>query len=412
MAGPPRAFEIRALAGVGDLIREGQKYDLVGRGLPYRGVKFEVQQRIQTTWYPGNPVALQQVMGATETNTVVNGIWKNRYLDDPTDPTSRAMVKAWDRGNLTQGNMAGQLVRAFEDLCRFAVPVEVRWGTDTDDQGNPAGEPTVRRGLIKRFTTTYSPTDAWTSAIGWEMEFEWRGREQESAKPVSVRLTDAREQLQAVADQLTDAQDQIDGLGESERGLLFGIPDAVTSVTGDVAESIGRMTEAIADYTAGVVGGIHADGGLLDGANTSLAIALMRQSVDTIRLGVEQIEALPLYAISVRDDALDLLSAIGDLFTLKQSLVATQATAAGAADDLAGQLTPDSLAEVQAPAGVDLRDLALQYYGDPDKWFVIAHYNGITGSRVPDNPDGPSDTLVTTIKIPRAAVVQGIGDVC
>lgn len=400
------AFEIKALAGVGDLVHAGDRFDLVGRALPYRGFSFEVTQRIQTTWYPGNPVATQQAMGATDSNTTITGTWKDRYLGDTTQPTSAAF-EASAFGQVGDGQTSN-MVRNFELLCRYAVPVEVRWGTGFVD-GQITGVATVRRGLIKRFKWTPDrPQDQ-----AWEIEFEWRGQEIDAAKPVSVRLTDARQQLANMAGEFDDAADSLKGIQEKQRSLLLGLPDSFRDAMEGVTDTLDAVNQQIAGAVAGVVGGIHADGGILDNGNASYAVALMTQSVDSIRLGVDQIDALPMYALSVRDDSLDLLSMVADLFSTKHALIATMANGCAARDDLASQTFQGVVAEVNAPAGTDLRDLALRFYNDPDSWYAIAKYNGLSTSKVPALPDGPSDVVGRLIRIPqRSGAVTGVGDVC
>lgn len=61
------------------------------------------------------------------------------------------------------------------------------------------------------------------------------------------------------------------------------------------------------------------------------------------------------------------------------------------------------IAIVRPPAGSDLRDLAVQYYGDSTLWVVIAAYpaNNLSSSEVPATPTGPSDTGAPPIYIPR-----------
>ena len=48
---------------------------LAGFMLPFRGVSFPTEQRIKTTYYPGNPQASQTVVGPTLPNTTVVGRW-------------------------------------------------------------------------------------------------------------------------------------------------------------------------------------------------------------------------------------------------------------------------------------------------------------------------------------------------
>jgi class 3 adenylate cyclase len=400
------SFEIRALAGVGDLVKAGDKFDLVGRALPYRGVSFEVTQRISTTWYPGNPVALQQVMGATESNTTVNGVWKDRYIGDPSMATFNQLTKDTAFKPLGTGQ-ADNLAYNFDLLCRYAVPIEVRMTIFVG--GTEIGRPTVRRGLIKRLKITHD----YASEISWEMEFEWRGRDQEAAKPVSVNLTDAREQLSNLAAQFADTADRMRDLQTKERTQLFGLPSGFSSTMNDITTALDKANEQITDTVAGVVGGIHANGGLLDNGNALRAVALLSQTMTNIQKGIDQIDALPLYATSVRDNALDLLTQEFDLLDLKRDLRQAFENARSSRDDFSGQLYQTNMAEAQVSGGTDLRDVAMTYYGDPDLWYAIAHANGLTSSRVPDNPDGPSDTYVQTLKIPQqTGVVSSVGDIC
>ena len=54
---------------------------LQGRSLPYKGaVLVEDEQRVEITFFPGNPVAYAQILGPQLTRTVFNGTWKDKYL--------------------------------------------------------------------------------------------------------------------------------------------------------------------------------------------------------------------------------------------------------------------------------------------------------------------------------------------
>jgi hypothetical protein len=70
-------------------------------------------------------------------------------------------------------------------------------------------------------------------------------------------------------------------------------------------------------------------------------------------------------------------------------------------ESLAGLVEPDIIGTVDAIPGTDLRDLARQFYGDPDTWTILANFNGLDSSRVPDKPNGPTADRVVTIQIPR-----------
>ncbi len=128
---------------------------LRGRAMPYRGVAWEVQMRTKLRWYPGNPVATQQVLGPEEVPTTMTGTWKNRFLP-------KTIVVNGDETAIVYVKDACKL---FADLARSGKLVRVQW----------LGE--VRTGLIHRFVSTYDRAQDAT----WELEFEWQSRDDETA---------------------------------------------------------------------------------------------------------------------------------------------------------------------------------------------------------------------------------------
>src|SRR3954468_10928771 len=66
-------------------LQEGQPNGMLmldGRTLPFRPITYAGKQRIKTTFYPGNPVGSQQVMGPTIDPSTFKGMWRDRYLGD------------------------------------------------------------------------------------------------------------------------------------------------------------------------------------------------------------------------------------------------------------------------------------------------------------------------------------------
>ena len=57
------SFEVEALRG------PAFRLTLYGRALPYQGFKLTGKLKVETTFYPGNPVATQQVIGSEEGST-------------------------------------------------------------------------------------------------------------------------------------------------------------------------------------------------------------------------------------------------------------------------------------------------------------------------------------------------------
>ena len=49
---------------------------LIDRALPYRPLSLVTDQKVEVTWYPGNPHATASVLGAREAPTTIRGFWK------------------------------------------------------------------------------------------------------------------------------------------------------------------------------------------------------------------------------------------------------------------------------------------------------------------------------------------------
>jgi hypothetical protein len=163
-------LSIAGLRDVGRDVREGtsvvfeavskgitpQRVVLRGRALPYAKVDWGVSQRVTTTFYPGNPVATQQVLGPEELPTTMEGMWKARYLEN------NVLV---DGVELDPDPFA--VVRLFSDMCRIGAVWRVTW----------LGE--VRRGVMTSFTPTWHrQTDC-----GWEAVFDWAARDDDGTEP-------------------------------------------------------------------------------------------------------------------------------------------------------------------------------------------------------------------------------------
>lgn len=377
-------FNIRALEPAGQSVQAGQLIQLSGRSAPFKGLAFEVEQRISTTWYPGNPVATQQAMGPTEKNTTINGRWSDRYLGD---------------------TQAQQLVDRLELLCRLAVPVEVSWGAGLVDT-QVLGTPIVRQGLIRRFKHSYM--DSGIQDITWELEFEWRGRGAQQAAPVSVGAPVQQPDLQILASQLDDSADLLSTFVDSTRVQMFKLPPDLDAAITQKTDSLRNLNQGLTNLSTQVTATPQ-----LTAQRLGNIVSLMTQTVVTVRDAVTNMEQVPLHLLEVRDDALSLLGLLAGVLRTKKALQDLAGSAAQGRDAAAAASHTGVLAEVLAPAGVDLRDLALQFYGDPDQWYAIAHYNGIVGSRVPDMPTGPSDQRAGTIRIPQpGGVTTRVGDTC
>jgi hypothetical protein len=394
--------EIQGLVEIIPLEGDLGKILLEGDALPFKGMEFPTEQRLSTKYYPGNPVATQQVGGPIKPPSTWMGHWMDVTLGE---------------------GGARQLVLQFEYLCERGISVEVRWGGRQLANGeDPA---VVRRGLIKKFTPKYQRAQD----IEWTCEWEWRGEVIQTKPPTFAAEGFASSwDFSALSDQMEDAENETtswidaawqligkgadvlltinDAIDDVQNSIVdaINVVDGASSMLSQVAElpnSINQRIQGVGsrivlacangraamDDFCGLWPGIGGAGAGQDFRETGM---IFRQRAGEAKL-----------AMYPHDDPLERLdgqTAQNDLI-LSWDLLAEQAAVASA--KLAAQQVPDVIAIERPSAGSDLRDLAVKFYGDPDLWLLIADYNDLDTSEVPATPTGPSDTGAPPIYIPR-----------
>lgn len=333
---------------------------LQGRSLPYRPIVFHGRQRVKTTWLPGNPTATQQVMGATEEPTTINGTWKDKFL-----------------GN----GVARSLANLFTEIRRSGCLLEVSW----------AG--IVRRGILTDTEFTVDrPQD-----VAFKLEFTWRGDDAPVAPAlVAVGVENPRQGFQEVSTKVQAMLDEVAAFREDALSSLVGLSDSAFSDLDDLvgeAETAVELLETGLDIATQVVEA--------PAVMAQRAIQVAQRAADVARRTGDFMLDLDALTQVPHDRALELLAFLNLRFSVCQSSDAAQEQARQSAEAMRGQASPEVLAEVRPPPGTDLRDLALTYYGDPDLWTLIAQYNGLEGSAVPAPPTGASDDPAPPILIPR-----------
>ena len=391
-----------------DGLLKGEIIKLEGRAMPYKGVGWETEQRIKTTYYPGNPVATQQVFGPIEKNTIFTGMWKDRFL-----------------GN----GMARALVNTFRDLVRTASPVEVTWGmgvAEYEIQGITGpiltiGNSIIRRGLVKRI----SPKFDRAQDINWEMEFEWSGADDPiSAIVISAGHIDLKVAQSGLWEWLNSLRNWIAAIGRLIAAAvdflsdILRIVDVMLSIVDVALKAIGSIMDAVATLVS--LPGELIERGLevcdsivrlcekaryLFDTSAGLWIPtkvgssppiLEDASRDWDRIG-KRLDV----AFSPTDDPSKRLQAVVSTQNVAAVNDATAAFFAALRAQFESQKQTDIIKVVRVSAGSSLRDLSLQVYGTPELWWAIADANGFDGQIVPEVPDGPSDQPVRPISIPR-----------
>ena len=164
------------------IIREttgpGRQVVLQGRSLPYRGVAWEGEQRMEVKWYPGSPVGSAQVLGPKYMPTQMEGMWKDAFLASEENraklfnfPPVAAAARAGTRaGGGKSFQSSGSVPSAFAERARtlrdaMAIIQKsgqllyVEWAS------------LARYGFLRRTRFEHEREED----IRWELEFEWLG---------------------------------------------------------------------------------------------------------------------------------------------------------------------------------------------------------------------------------------------
>ena len=375
---------------------------LRGSALPFKGMEFPTEQRISTKYYVGNPVATQQIGGPVKPPST----WMGHWMDV----------------DMGYGG-ARNAVLLFEKFCNLGIPVEVRWGGRSLVSGeDPA---LVRRGLIKKFTPKYNRLQD----IEWTCEWEWRGEVQQTksatfgSKAFTLNtdfsaLEDQLVETQAVTTSWKDTAWDIlstganamltvsDALDDVQNSIVSAI--AVVDGASDMLSQMASLPSNIADRVRGVCARItiacangRAAVGDFCGLWPGVEGIATGQDITDLGMFMRQQAAQAKLAMFPHDDPLEHLDGQTAQYDLIRSwdLLAQQAAVASAT--LASQQVQDIIAIVRPPAGTDLRDLAIQYYGNSDLWILIADYNDLDSSEVPATAAGVSANGAPPIYIPR-----------
>lgn len=317
-----------------------RRVTLHGRALPYQGVAWAGAQRTKLTWYPGNPTATLQVLGAEEEPTEINGMWKDRYLPGQVDVAGFPEVRT-----------AEELVAIFEALRIAGNALRVQWG------------PNVREGILKRFSASYARLED----VSWEATFEWFARNEGIAPRLTARppqISDLRQRLNAIDDQLAF---EPPGISLDYRSQILGGINTIRQKAGVVFDGL-RAINALARTPA-------------------FALGAIASAVDSIRFEAEdeigRLENIPRETVHATDRVADVLVFEGWRRTLAHRVFMFRGSAQERHREVKEQAKPGALKFITVPGDTTLRQIALAEYGSADSWQEIADANGFDGSIVP-----------------------------
>lgn len=346
----------------------GQKRTLsfTGRALPYRPFSLSGTMRAEFTYYPGNPIGTVQVLGAAESDTSINGVWKDRFLrqiDDDGESVVPDGTVTLDGGDQTGAtNMLADveaIVNAVDDIRMQGQLLEVSWDTR------------VRHGILKEFKQTWLRHEV----CEWEMHFGWISRG-EAQLPINFA-----------------SQPSFSSAKISFSDVLNGLKDALkeglaiySSYAAKVASYVNAVSDAVDSIDNTLTAFVTVTQSFADSAHRMLAI------FDTIKddaIGLRNlVQSAPAATVYATADILDVT--FGDALGVSDwnnriKGFANQLLSLAVQQEDAIQATLDEqevLDVFDARDDMDLRDVSTQYYGTPDQWKALMSYNGLTTSKL------------------------------
>ena len=399
----------------------GQKRVLVltNRALPYQGFKFAGKMKVETTYYPGNPIASQQVIGSEEGSTTITGIFNDRFIaGDNAGPHPDVAITSYDDVSSIFG-----IISTIDDMRRQGQQLKVTWGQVT------------RVGIM----TEFAPNWIRTVDVEWSMTFEWASQGEEAAPnaPAPASISDAKAAVQAAIDRVNTAlnslgvinpptqtppnpfqtpNQQLESLYNQAAALIAAPQEFVNAVNGYVQNAYSTVDNIAA--LSGQVANFYSSS-----IQVALKIAALFAYAIEQFAGVEdEIDSRPsvyFYNVDLPPPtppgpvALPIASITpAQMMTAESSARQTRKaardgrlTAAVQRAQFAASAQPSTMLSVFIAANnMDLRRVAVQFYGSPNNWRDLAAYNDL-----PDSGLVAGQLIFVPQTIPATAA-QGIPD--
>lgn len=347
---------------------------LQGQSLPHQGVAWGGTQRAQFTWFPGNPVAVIQVIGPTYTPTRILGKWKDIKLFDPENsprllnfpaitPAATAAGAAIGGQTFTSaGSVPTQLANraravrdAFTMIRKEGVLLKVEWGS------------IVRFGLI---TADEFPHDR-EEDIDFDIEFTWSG---DTANQPSPKLP-----LPSVPGLLQALLALLDQILNTLLTALFAAQLWLTRVT-QLVTRLGSFITELLGILEDLVGLVFTPQQIRGTVLSSLRA--IKLAANDLRDELDRGQTAAIEAALSGDPVLVNLNNLlqGELRSQAQQIAAE---AALAEQRIREAISPELRGVYISPGSVTLREVSQRFYGTADNWRVIADFNGFGGSILP-----------------------------
>lgn len=356
------AFIIRELSG------ELRTLRLLDRGLPYRPIDLAGEQRVELTWYPGNPEATATVLGPQENNTTINGYWKDKYISRavvPGETEAQGGTQTVQVFPITVDDQPVDDVRAaalvVDNIRRQGQLLEVSWDTQ------------IRRGYLKKFRQRWHNIHD----MEWEIDFVWISQGEPTPAAVLQDETSISDTSSIMEQQNTklqnDATFEFPVTLQTQTEIiarLVAINDTVRSATA-ITQELSRQTVAPFD--------------------ASRRLIAVCTSIETATLSlVSYLEASPYTLLDAAAPPADLTfpqRLLGAVYarTLISDARVLRRTAISRRSSLLEQINTELLGIYTAREGDDLRAVSQKFYGTPFEWRRVMIFNELNVSRLSVN---------------------------
>lgn len=356
----------------------GEKRVMVfkGRSLPYQGLPLGIEIRTKQTWLPANPVSNQQVLGSTRPNTVIRGMWKDRYLVQGENSVQLIQFPQISGGGLPQSGVSSggsfattntfpgvqqaQLSRVVVDALDLMASEQQKVRFQWDQY--------VRYGIIKRFI----PTWIRINDVEWELEFEWSGTTEFSPvkRVVEYNALSTAAGLAQLLSAIRAILAALFSLRTPNRwfsrvvGPIFAIADLVIAII-EGLRSIVSIATAPADLLSVIRG----------------QLALIKLAARGLMNDLRKIRSARGEAALVGSPADVAIAALVEQ-GLREQMQELAAFAAAQQRLLAVFGSQEILATFYADSFTSLRDVSTQFYGEPGQWTRISNFNGFFSDTV------------------------------
>lgn len=349
MAAEQGALTIKELTG------EKRSIRLAGRALPYRPFTLDGEQRSDLAWPAGSPIASQQVLGATEAPTSVNGWWKDRFLGEEEDAVGDFPAQVDGRPFLTASALAAEV----NDIRRQGQIIEVRWLNH------------VRIGILKRFVQKWH-----TSAdVEFELTFEWQSQGELDDAPMvapefdlSSIVAQAQTDAATLREYSTPPFARLAAISAQINDLVTGIEDGVLNMKDTIEGYVDGAMEPLdaARRVTGLLSFVKYESlDLIDYIYSSTGLEFMGTNLTPS-------EVLFSDRLIVEKNNRDCARAAR---TARHNSARGEAKAAATVD-------PDLLTIHLAREDEDLRKVSQQYYATQGLWQYLMRYNGLPSSKL------------------------------